>query len=502
MSPARLWAAYGTGLAVALPLYLFFATERFGLLARGLAWLGLALGLLPAMVLLTRPKARPCAVAALGLWLTLFYHLAVFHERSLLLRWGEARISEASVDLALLLAALATPALWLGWAAGGALGLARGLPHPRLDVPAGPLRLCGAGIVLLSMLTDVLWLRRELTLYQPAVSVISVLTPADLGFAMVLMPTLRRPGAARDAAGDRAGDRDGERLGQALFWGLFAAAAALALVRGMLTPLVKPLLIYLLGWLLVGRRVRLWPVVVALGAVLLLQPVKAEFRARVWDRETSLGLADRAGLYVDLVAQHWFGGDTDRSVDKGESVQVAAARTGAALQLAHAVELTPSAVPHQWGATYRYLRFALMPRVFDPDKPIAQYADVWAAVVYGYTTPRGTAHVMVGLSQVAEAYINFGLVGGLLLLAGIGVLLRVMDEIFSHKDAGVGALCLHLYFVQSVTITLEGSLAQFWGGVLQSFLLYGVGMALLGALARGRGAGGRALVPAGARAQG
>ena len=82
-------------------------------------------------------------------------------------------------------------------------------------------------------------------------------------------------------------------------------------------------------------------------------------------------------------------------------VKIAAARTGAALQLANAIELTPQAIPFQGGATYRYLRFALMPRVFYPDKPIAQYADVWAAVLYGYTTQSGTAHVMVGLSQVA-----------------------------------------------------------------------------------------------------
>ena len=179
-------------------------------------------------------------------------HWEEFKDR-LMLRWGEARISESAVDLAMLLAALATPAIYLGWQLAGTLNLGRALPHPRLDVPALPLRLVGTGIVALSLLTDVLWMRRELTVYQPAVSVIAVLTPSDLGFAMVLLPTLRR--------------QDGGRRGKLLFWGLFGAAAVIALMRGVLTPLMKPLLIYVLANLVICRRARMWPVVAALTVV-------------------------------------------------------------------------------------------------------------------------------------------------------------------------------------------------------------------------------------------
>jgi hypothetical protein len=470
---APLVLAFAIGMAAMLPLFLFFATERFSVLARLLAWLGLGGALAPTLWLLTRRGARVSTVVATGMWAAVFYHLAVFHEDRLMLRWGEARLSEAAVDLAMLLAALATPAIYLGWHLAGALNLGRALPHPRLDVPALPLRVVGTGIVALSLLADVLWMRRELTVYQPAVSVIAVLTPSDLGFAMVLLPTLR--------------PRGGGRSGRLLFWGLFGAAALVALMRGVLTPLMKPLLIYLLANLVICRRARLWPVVAALGAVLLLQPVKGEFRARVWDRQSEMTLSARALLFVDLTVQHWLGSELSAPTDKQQSVKVAAARTGAALQLANAIELTPQAIPYQGGATYRYLRYALMPRVFYPDKPIAQYADVWAAVLYGYTTKSGTAHVMVGLSQIAEAYINFGVVGGLVLLMGLGFLLRGMDEVFAHPQAGTGALALHLYFAQSVAVTLEGSLAQYWGGVLQSYLVYGVALALLGSLARTRG---------------
>ena len=44
-------------------------------------------------------------------------------------------------------------------------------------------------------------MRNELTVYQPAVSVIAVLTPSDLGFAMVLLPTLRPDRQAQERGG-------------------------------------------------------------------------------------------------------------------------------------------------------------------------------------------------------------------------------------------------------------------------------------------------------------
>lgn len=456
---------YVVGMAVALPAYLLLATPRFSTLARVIAWLGLGLALLPLLAVLVKRQSQRCTIVAIGLWVTLYHHLAVFHERVLLLRWGEARIGDRSVELAALLAALAVPALWAGWGLGGLLGTQRWLPRPQLPIASDWLRIVGSGIVLLSLMADVLWLRGELPLDRTVVSTIAWLTPGELGFAMVLLASLQR--------------RDERGPARFLFWALFGMAATVALMRGVLTPLIKPLLIYLLGWLFARRQLRLWPVLTALLAVVVLQPVKAEFRARVWDRSTRMELWQRAELFAELTAQHWLGDGPGLQQDKAQSLQVAAARTAGALQLAHAIEMTPAAVPHQWGATYVYLRHAFFPRVFDPDKPIAQYADVWAAVIYGYTTPAGTAHVMVGLGQLPEAYINFGLLGGLLLLAGVGALCRQIDAIFAHPQAKSGALVLHLYFVQNLTTTLEGSLAQFWGGVPQTFLFYGLLLAVL-----------------------
>lgn len=469
----RTWIVYALLVLSFLPLYILLGTERFTVLARVLGWLGLSLALLPAVVLSSRPASPRNGVAAIGLVIALFYQLGVFHERQLLLRWGQARISNDSVELALLLAALATPALWCGWYLAGALRIGRAVPHPRLDISPRAMYLAGTLVVSWSLLVNVLWIYGHLQESAGVISIISAISPMELGMAMLLTPWLLGQARLRN---------------KAIFLGFLAVLGVLSLIYGMLIVIIRPLLVYLLGWLFVARRVRFGMLAVAVTVVMLMQPVKAEYRARVWDRVIELGLADRALLYLDLLGRHWLPGETDVKVETSASLGVAAARTGAALTLANVFELTPSSVPHQWGATYGYLLYAPIPRVLYPEKPLAQSADIWGAVMYGYTSSRGTSHVMVGLSPIAEAYINFRFAGALLLFLFLGAAYRVMDELLGHERAGAGALALYLYYLQSLMISFEGSLAQFWGGIVQALLLYGLGMALLSRFGRRRSA--------------
>jgi hypothetical protein len=93
---------------------------------------------------------------------------------------------------------------------------------------------------------------------------------------------------------------------------------------------------------------------------------------------------------------------------------------------------------------------------------------------------------MIGLPQIAEAYLNFGFLGAVLLFVAMGVVLRVMDALLAHLKAGTGALALYLFFVEQVMINFEGSLAQFWGGALQQLVFYGTALFALGLLSRRR----------------
>lgn len=456
-----------------LPVFLFLSTERFPSVARWTAWAGLSCALFPILRLLSNRRARPSAVAGLVLMISLCYFFAVLHEERLLLRFGEARITEGAIQWAIAYAALGVVALQMGSGLGGLVGMAQWIPKITLPLPNRALLWCGSGIVSASLLLDLLRIRGLIPRSPQLISVLSALSPIDLGYAMLLLPSLN-PHQSRKPL---------------LFWLFTGISSLTALMSGSLVPMVQPLLTYLLAWLLVRRRLRVWPIALGMLVVLLFQPVKGEFRAKVWDREARLSLMERAELFVDLSARHWFGGDTDRAVDRERSVKIAAARTASALQLAHIMEMTPAAVPFQQGATYRYFRYALLPRAFFPDKPSAQYADTWAAVMYGYTTVSGTQHVMVGLPQLAETYLNFGVFFGLLLVAFCGFVLRAVDEMLAHPQAGTGAAALYLFFAHQVVRTFEGSAAQFWGGALQQFSFYALLLWCLGVsyrLAAGR----------------
>src|SRR6185436_16830245 len=118
--------------------------------------------------------------------------------RRLLLRWGDARIGSASVELALLLAALAVPLMWLGWSLFWALRVGRFVPQLRLEVPPHRLRRAGTLLILWSIFVHLLWLRGQLTTYQPVVSLISAAVPIELGFAMLLVHQVHGRATARD----------------------------------------------------------------------------------------------------------------------------------------------------------------------------------------------------------------------------------------------------------------------------------------------------------------
>lgn len=456
---------YGLGLAVLLPVLLLLGVERYSPQARVVAWVGFGLSTLPALVMVLRPQSRRNALAATGLVSAVFYELSVLHERRLMLRWGEARITDSSVELAMVLAALALPAMWLGWHVCGRVNPLR-RARLSLELPPRLLRTVGYVIIASSLTLDVLWLRGSITVLESAVGIMSVVTPFELGFSMLMVHRL----------GGHA-----NRFDQIAFWACLILMSALSLARGQIFFLLRPFIIYLLGWLYIGRRVPVLPVVIMFAAILLMQPVKGTYRALLVQRSAELSVLARVELYLDLLNSYWFSGD---QLDTRAAAETAASRTTGALALANVIEMTPASVPHQYGATYRYLLYGPIPRVLYPDKPVAQLADRWAMVVYGYTNLSGTHTVAIGLSQFSEVYINFGFPGCLLMLMVTGAMYRLLDDLLGHPAAGTGAQALYLYMLLATMVSLDGSFAQFWGGVPQVLGTYTLALSLLGRLGR------------------
>ena len=195
----------------------------------------------------------------------------------------------------------------------------------------------------------------------------------------------------------------------------------------------------------------------------------------VWQGPSSLTMAASAAPYVVWMMA---------TAAQCEQAAAAAASAATAFEAAHAGVVPPPLIEAN-----RNLLITLVNTNFMGVNSGAiaategEYDQMWgqdAAVMYGYVTERGTRNVMIGLSQIAEAYINFGVIGAALLFFLLGGVYRGVDEVFGREGIGAGAQAVYLYHLSNLMITVDGSLAQVWGGVAQSLLLYGVGMAVLG----------------------
>ena len=212
--------------------------------------------------------------------------------------------------------------------------------------------------------------------------------------------------------------------------GLTVLSSLVALMSGSLAPMVQPLLtLYLLGWLLIRRRLRVWPVVLRTLAVLLFQPVKGEFRAQVWDREVRLSLFEQTKLFVDLSARHWLGGE-DRQDRRPRAIRQSGGRRApaSALQLSHIVRMARrrfiserrdlSVLPHA-------CTFA---GCFSPTSP-AQILMCGRVVMYGCCRHRSGTITLNGLQlPVSQTSASLAGLGSLLFLRCIA------DEMLAHRD--------------------------------------------------------------------
>src|SRR5204863_7042361 len=136
----------------------------------------------------------------------------------------------------------------------------------------------------------------------------------------------------------------------------------------------------------------------------------------------------------------------------------------------HILELTPSQIPFQEGQTYSYLAVTLVPRLLWPDKPSVSDANRFYQLAYGLSDSKSLATTSIACGSMAEGYINFGWLGVVLVVCGIGALLKIYEQVFIVNQTNtlllaIGAALLPQFFA------IEGQLAQYIGGILQQIFL-------------------------------
>jgi hypothetical protein len=205
----------------------------------------------------------------------------------------------------------------------------------------------------------------------------------------------------------------------------------------------------------------------------LLQPVKEQYRYWAWIQGYADASAiERLTLWGEITVEVWgdrLAGGGSGSVE--HMTRTAMLRGDHLHMFAHVLTYTPGVVPHWGGSSYSYFLVALIPRVIWPEKPIAQSANDEFAITYQLLPLELIGLTVVGLPHLIEAFINFGLLGIILVMALIGVAYGIIDRILNHPRVGEGGAAIYAVLLISL-LTVESTTVGTFGGLIQYGAVY------------------------------
>lgn len=241
-----------------------------------------------------------------------------------------------------------------------------------------------------------------------------------------------------------------------------------ALVSGSLAPGV--LLIVFFGVLYWGNKRRIpWHfIVLIIFIMVLLNPIKQQFRMQTWysPNEKPATVFDKVGVLGVTLGKHY--------AEKSMFVEVTQDRglinRAANISLfAYTKFMTPEYVPYWHGDSYRTLWTSFIPRILWPGKPQATIGQDFGHRYYLLNAhDKGTS---INLPWLIEFYINFGVLG---LIAGmffVGVFFRLLLQKLNTPAKA------RIEYVITVAITFslfyaESNFALMVGGMLPTFIVF------------------------------
>lgn len=259
-------------------------------------------------------------------------------------------------------------------------------------------------------------------------------------------------------------------------WGqriLLYAALSFAFLIGLSTGLIENSFIPVVSVFVVkwqARRRLPWQWLVAAAVLfVVLNPAKFAFRSLVWFGGADYSLGDRLGLWSGLAAesatnlvQPTFAGDRETAV------LGALSRFDLVHKFAYVHTMTPQLVPYYQGSTYAYFLVAWIPRALWPGKPTAtgganDRMDVDYQLKY-----EGQA-TSIGIGLLPEAYVNFGVIGVILVMALQGAVLGLLSVMLDGKKSDGGRaiyLSVGVYLLNGIGT----SASVMFGAILQQVL--------------------------------
>lgn len=250
---------------------------------------------------------------------------------------------------------------------------------------------------------------------------------------------------------------------------LLALVCLVGAVTGMQENILTPLTVVFIARWLAGGRVP-WRLVIAGAAIfLLLYPLKFRYRSRAWfsERESAQTITGRMVIWGQ-VAKEFLSevGQGKVAVFSAQQLRISLYRFDLLHVFAMVCDKTPGQIPYYRGATYSYLIYTWMPRLFWPDKPSAQQANTILALDYEISNEEGLKVSSFGIGILAEAYANFGIVGIILLMGIQGLLFAAFSQLLNGKDSQ-GGRAIYIALVVPFFNGIGSSTAVLFGNILQ-----------------------------------
>jgi hypothetical protein len=250
-------------------------------------------------------------------------------------------------------------------------------------------------------------------------------------------------------------------LGRYLNLLLALLGAVRGLLSGMLEPLFRMAMPYLTGTWAFTRRFSVSVLVGLMAVYLVLQPVKAGYRAQVWGTiqrtGQDVGYMARVDAWVTSFQGVWSNEKTDTQELNRSSIE----RLSEQGPVMHAFHVLPGRVKSLEGAGLLVVFNSLIPRFIWPDKPTVGETVLQYAVIFGRQTERGTRTTGINLPLLVEGYWNLGWPGIVLVTGLVGASLGFLQRVFTGKHWAFRALGLAQLTRVSVTTAMVVQIGAF-----------------------------------------
>ncbi len=187
-------------------------------------------------------------------------------------------------------------------------------------------------------------------------------------------------------------------------------------------------------------------------------------------------LIEKMGIYMQVLRDFLESGGISSFNRLHSAMNASARRLSVLLRFSWIIKQVPANMPYLKGETYYPMLFKLIPRFFWEDKP-REIGNLGRR--FGFL-PEGNEINNVKIHQIGEMYANFGILGVFLGMFALGILFRVVYQLFFHADASVFTMAAGAHILTVPLVNMESVASGQWGFVLWYVVL----LALLGTAVR------------------